>query len=391
MVSKAQQLAAELNKFMGANVVTTANNANLRTKFLSTGLLPFDVALGGGLPRNRYVVMTGAYSTLKTYVGLSTIARVQKDGGTAALIDTEHAFDPEWAADIGVDLSNLIIWPNPESEEQHTGEEALDAAEIIVRNGVDVMVFDSIAATLPQSEAGKRLYKESVQPGRQAALFSLAFRKLTAVNRRTAVLMINQLREQIGITFGNPEKAPGGRAQGFYASMIANVRQAGRITKDIKMHDGSVYKSAKEMTAQTYNIKMEKSKLNRPWREVMFDWRLTDNTVDHQKFLFTQGIDLGHVTQKGSTWEFDGFRVVGKDNFLKALSGDPDVTRNLENKVRESHNLPLLPQPGRRAAAKTKAVASSGKSLSAKASAPTRGRGRAASASTAATGKSLRK
>ena len=385
--ARAQALAGEINKFLGTNTLTTADNSGLEVRYISTGILPVDVALGGGLPRGRYTVFTGAFSTLKTYVGLRAIREVQQANGVAALIDTERAFDPQWARQTGIDLSSLIVWPNPDDPEQHTGEEALDVTENLMRNGIDLAVFDSIAAALPQSEGGKRLHKESATPGTQGRLFSLAFRKMTAANRGTAVMFTNQLREQIGVTFGPTEKSPGGRSAGFYASIIANLRPAGKLTRDIKQFTGEKHQSGKETIGQTYRIVIEKSKLSKPWREIFFDWRLDTNQIDVTKFLFTQGVDLGLVEQRGSMWEFDGSSVRGKENFLTALSGDPDAMWKLENLVRQAHNLPSLRQPGSRAAGRKKVGASKPLSSASKASGRTLAVGRAASASTAATQK----
>jgi recombination protein RecA len=249
-------------------------------------------------------------------------------------------------------------------------------------------VFDSIAATLPQAEAERRLHKESQQMARQAALMSKAFRKLTAANSRTAILFINQMREQVGVTFGPTERAPGGRAAGFYASMRVNIRPAGKLTKDIKMFTGEKYAPAKETIGQTYRAVIEKSKLSKPWREVYFDWRLDTNQIDLTKFLFTQGVDMGLVEQRGTMWDFAGMAVRGKDAFLRALSASPEAMADLENKVRTAHGLPLLGVPAR---ARKKAAASSSKSSGPRANGRTPVRGRAASSSTAATKKSLRK
>lgn len=389
VASKARQLAGELNKFLGSNAVVMGSDSRFKVKYLSTGLLPIDILFGGGLPQGRYVELTGAYSTLKSYIGLSAIAQTQKIGGVCAIIDTEHAYDPDWAESVGVDTDNLIVWPNLDDPEPHTGEEAVDVAESLIRNRIDLLVFDSIAATLPQAEAEKRLHRETRQMARQAALMSVAFRKLTAANAATAVLFINQMRDQVGVTFGPTERAPGGRAAGFYASMRANIRPAGRITEDSKTFTGDKYQSTKVTTGQTYRAVIEKSKLSKPWREIFFDWRLDTNELDLAKFLFTQGVDLGVVQNTGRTWRWGSLSVVGKDNFLKRLRSDQELKDGLENMIRTEHGLP--PLPGRHAAASRKAVALKGRSSARKASAPTRGQARAVSASTAATKKRLQK
>jgi recombination protein RecA len=344
-------------------------------------LLPIDVAFGGGLPRGRYVELTGSYSTLKSYIGLSAVREVQKAGGVAAIIDTEHAYDPDWAEQVGVDTNELLLWPNMKDREVHTGEEAVDVAELMIRNQVDLIVFDSIAATLPDAEAGRRLHNEAQQMARQAHLMSKAFRKLTASNSRTAVLFINQMREQVGLTFGPTEKAPGGRAAGFYASMRANIRPAGKVTQDKKIFTGDKWAPTKEVIGQTYKLILEKSKLSTPWTEIIFDWSLERNQIDLEKFLFTQGVTLGMIENRGNTWLCGNVKVVGKANFLKRLQDSPELRDQLETKVRTHYGLPTgVPAPARK-----RAAASKEKSLSSKATGRTRAQGRAASASTGRT------
>lgn len=354
MPSKAQQLAAEINKMMGKGTVLLGSDSKFRVSYTPTGLLPFDVLFQGGLPRGRFVMMVGDYSTLKSYVGLNAIAQVQQVGGVAALIDTEHAYDPEWAESIGVDTGNLIL------EHPDNGELAIDVAEVMVRNGVDLIVFDSVAATLPQAEANKRLYKENIQPGQQAKLMSAACRRLTTANGKTAVLWINQVREKIGMTFGPSETVPGGRALGFYASMIVKVNKAGKLTRDVKYFTGDKDASTKELFGQTYRATIDKSKLNRPHREIYFDFNLESDPpgIDLVKFLFAQGVDLGLIKKKGNTWSYGKVSAVGKEKFLTRLRAD---SGKLENQIREAHGLPLL--PGKSVRVKKKAEGSKSKPL----------------------------
>jgi recombination protein RecA len=381
-MSRAQQLAKEVNRFLGTEALVMGSSEHLVVDYISTGLLPIDVLFGGGLPRGRYVELTGSYSTLKSYIGLTTVREIQQAGGVAAIIDTEHTYDPQWAASVGVNTNDLLLWPNMKDRDTHTGEEAVDVAEVLIRNDCDLIVFDSIAATLPQAEAERRLHKEAQQMARQAALMSKAFRKLTAANSRTAVLFINQMRDQVGVTFGPTERAPGGRAAGFYASLRVNIRPAGKVTRDVRMFTGEKYQTAKEMVAQTYRAIVEKSKLNKPWREIYFDWNLERNQVDVEKFLFTQGVDLGLVTNKGNSWLCGNVRVVGKANFLTRLSSDAELRMELENQVRNHHGLPLLGVP---AIPRRKAGVLNMSSSDGRANGRTRGQGQVASGSMART------
>lgn len=348
--SRAQQLAAIVNKAVGADTMVPASHPSLKIQYTSTGLLPFDIALRGGLPRGRFVELYGPYSTLKSYVGLHAIRVIQQSGGVAALADTEHAFDPEWAEACGVDTKNLLY------VDGETGEEKLDAVEVLARNGIDLVVFDSIAAMLPQQEASKRLHKEGVQPGRTAALMSLACRKLTAANTNTAFCWINQLREQVGITFGQTEKPTGGRAMGYYASYRVKISPAGRITEDTKMYTGDGYKTLKSQVGQTFRILVEKSKLSAPFTEVIFDFDQKAGTINTTKFLFAQGVQHNIVTNRGSSWTFQGETVVGKDKFLGWLESEPEMMAQLENEVRLANGLEELPRPGKRTLHKKKAA-----------------------------------
>lgn len=312
-------------------------------KYLPTGLLPVDCAFQGGLPRGRFVEVTGAYSTLKSYIGLHAIAETQRNGGIAALIDTEHAYDPDWAREIGVNTDELILWPDlseVDGNNSHTGEEAIDAAEVLIRNGVDLIVFDSIAAALPQAEADKRLSKESVQPARLAALMSVACRRLTAANSSTAVMWINQVREQVGVMFGNPEKPTGGRAMGFYTSVRLNLRLVGKETQDVKVFTGNKNTTSKMVIRQNFKITIEKSKLSRPWREIFFDYSLEDGgEIDVARFVFAQCVESGAVINRGKTWEYGKVKVVGKEKFINEMKTNPTLFSEMEEEVRRMHSL----------------------------------------------------
>lgn len=325
----AQDLLRDVNAALKDTVVKLGSDPSLTVHYLPTGVLAFDHLLQGGLPRGRMAEVFGNFSTLKSYLGLCAIARTQQDGGLCALIDTEHSFDPEWAASIGVRTGELIV--------QHpaTGELAIDTAEALIRAGIDLVVFDSVAATLPQAEHAKRLHDEQVQPARLAALMSVACRKLTSANSRTAVLWINQTRMNVGITFGNPETTPGGKALPFYASVRVSMRKAGAVTTDERHYDGTKYVTVKKTIGQKIRATVEKSKLNTPYREVHFTFDLTAGRVDEEEFLMNRGIEAGLVTNAGRFWTLAGVRKGSRADFKTWLASSPPERAQLEDLVRQ--------------------------------------------------------
>ena len=340
MPSKAETIMHEVNAAMGSNVLTLGSDPKFVVGYMSTGLLPFDILLGGGIPRGRFVTAIGDFSTLKSYIGLCAMAEEQKRGGAVALIDTEHSFEPTWATAIGVNTKQLIT---PNYADVQTGEQALDYAEGLIRAGVDLIVFDSVAAALPQTERNKRLYKESLQPARLAQLMSLATRKLTAANDHTGILWINQLRDQVGILFGNPERATGGRALPYYSSLIVNIRRTGKITKTVKVHDGTAWIDAKQMIGQKYKASLYTSNLSKPMTECHFVWDLKAGRINETAYLIAQGVELGFINNKGTMWTVGSQRFRGRESFEKALTTNHALTRALENKVRAVHELPARP------------------------------------------------
>lgn len=388
-MTRAEELRRAINKAMGGEVLKTGSDGSYKVGYMSTGLLPFDILFNGGIPRGRFVTVTGAYSTLKSYLGLHALAAAQRRGETVALIDTEHAFDPDWATQLGVDLKNLIVWPPLDNDQPVTGEEAFDVANVLVGSKVDLVVFDSVAASLPQQEQDKRLSKESVQPGRLAALMSLAMRKLTAPNEKTGILFINQLREQIGVTFGNPEKATGGRALPYYSSFILNVRAAGFLTESVKLFDGHEYKTTTRKVGQKFVAQLQKSKLSAPWQDVHFDFNMVNGEIDLPRFLFAQGVVMGEILKRGNTWESTslGLKAVGKDQFREKLAADDGAMQALDEMIRAHHG---LPSPGRRSApGRTKAAGSRRSSSSSKVSGRIPAQAVGGSSTTAATRKRL--
>jgi recombination protein RecA len=338
----AQELMDEVNAKMGNKALFLGSDPALEVEYVSTGMLPLDVVFQGGVPRGRMVEIYGDYSTLKSVVGLSTAAQVQAAGGTAALLDTEHSYEPQWAKKIGVDTSKLIVWPPRDDDEEHTGEEAIDAAQLLTSRGCDLIIFDSVAALYPQAEAIKRLKGESIQPARLAQLMSAGLRRLTAANNKTAFIFINQVRMNVGVTFGNPEVATGGRALPFYASSRLNIRKTGKITKDAKIWNGEKWVTVKEQTAQIYRAELLKSKLTKPFREVFFTWDLQTGQIDLPGYLIAQGLEMGLIKVRGNTWSFGAVRGVGKTNFKNAFTKNQQAMHQLEQEVREFHGLPRL-------------------------------------------------
>jgi recombination protein RecA len=332
-LTKAEKIRRDINKALGAEVLTTASDKRFLTRTLSTGVLPIDVLLDGGLPRNRCTEIFGPFSTLKSFVGLSAIATTQRAGGVCALVDTEHSYDEPWAKAIGVDTKALLMPP----KEVETGEEAIDVTEAMIRSGVDLVVWDSVAATLPQAERSKRLHKENVQPARLAALMSTGLRKLTSANRDTAILWINQTRISVGVMFGDPEKAAGGTALPFYATHRIALRKAGSERRDVEgFKDDGTQQKHKETYQFRVRATLEKSKLTRPHKEVMFTFDLDTGTIDEVGYLIQIGLGNGLIKKAAATWAMDGKKTVGKEAFRTWLETSPEMMNQLRTSCRGS-------------------------------------------------------
>lgn len=356
--TKVKELMAEINGAFKDTVLTTANDPNYTVTYLPTGLVPIDLLLHGGLPRGRFVEVYGDFSTLKSYVGYHAIAETQRNGGICALIDTERSFDPKWAASIGVNVDELLM---PRRQDMETGEQAIDMAETLVRTkNVDLIVVDSIAAMLPQSERKKRLHDESNQPARLAALMSLACRKITAANDKTAMFWINQTRENIGVTFGSPVTTSGGKAMGFYASYRLQCKKTGKITRDIQSWDGTKNTNVKEQIGQKIRISVEKSKLSRPFRDVNLIWDYQEAQLDLADFLTSFGLEHGIVKQSGTTMTFMDIKSVGRGNFKKKLNSSPDALAALQAAalatIEDAPPEDVAPEPKRKVRKKTVAA-----------------------------------
>ena len=291
---------------------------------VSTGSLGLDLALGvGGLPRGRVMEIYGPESSGKTTLTLEVIARTQRDGGTAAFIDAEHALDPQYAEKIGVDVDELLV------SQPDTGEQALEIADMIVRSGaVDVVVIDSVAALTPKAELEGEMGDSHV--GLQARLMSQALRKLTANIKRsnTLVIFINQIRMKIGVMFGSPETTTGGNALKFYSSVRLDIRRIGAI------------KRRDEVIGNHTRIKVVKNKVAPPFKQVEFDI-LYGEGISREGELIDLGVQHGIVEKSGAWYSYGGERIgQGRDNVRAFLKEHGDVAGAIETALRDT----LLPR-----------------------------------------------
>ncbi|SMG57038.1 recombinase RecA [Paraburkholderia susongensis] len=287
---------------------------------VSTGSLGLDIALGvGGLPRGRVVEIYGPESSGKTTLTLQVIAEMQKLGGTAAFIDAEHALDIQYAGKLGVNVSDLLV------SQPDTGEQALEIADALVRSGsIDMIVIDSVAALVPKAEIEGEM-GDSL-PGLQARLMSQALRKLTGTIKRTncLVIFINQIRMKIGVMFGNPETTTGGNALKFYASVRLDIRRIGSIKKN------------DEVIGNETRVKVVKNKVSPPFREAIFDI-LYGEGISRQGEIIDLGVQAKIVDKAGAWYSYSGERIgQGKDNAREFLRENPDIAREIENRIRES-------------------------------------------------------
>ncbi|HED12203.1 MAG TPA: recombinase RecA [Gammaproteobacteria bacterium] len=291
---------------------------------ISTGSLGLDIALGiGGLPKGRVAEIYGPESSGKTTLTLSVIAQAQKQGGTAAFIDAEHALDPGYAGRIGVDVDNLLV------AQPDTGEQALEIADMLVRSAaIDVVVIDSVAALTPKAEIEGEM--GDVHVGLQARLMSQALRKLTANIKRsnTLVIFINQIRMKIGVMFGNPETTSGGNALKFYASVRMDIRRIGAIKK------------GDEVTGSRTRVKVIKNKVAPPFKQTEFDI-LYNVGISLEGELVDMAVEDGLVEKSGSWYSCQGERIgQGRDNARQFLLDHPEMAAQLEADLRSRHGLP---------------------------------------------------
>lgn len=327
-MGSAADIAAAVNKVFGAGTMKMASDPKFVVKYIPTGVLAIDCLLGGGIPKGRATEIYGPYSSFKSYIALCTAAGVQQSGGVAAIIDTEHSFDPDIAESVGVDLSSLIV------ERPSNGEFAVDLTEVLVRSGVDLVVWDSVAATLPKAEEEK-MAGDKQQPARLAALMSAAMRKINTANDSTALLFINQTREKVGVTYGSPESIPGGKSLPFYASYRIGINKVGSDKDETKTWDGKEFKTGKRVVRQKMKATLTKSKLSAPDRDVIFTFDFRTGEIDEVGFLISQGLELGIIQKGAKEWKMKGSKT-SKPNapaFRGWIESNPSVLARLKEKV----------------------------------------------------------
>lgn len=316
---KALGLALEtIEKSFGKGSIMKLGDAHkTAVETIPTGALSLDLALGGGLPKGRVIEIYGPESSGKTTLTLHAIAAVQKQGGTAAFIDAEHALDPSYAQRIGVDTENLLI------SQPDNGEQALEITETLVRsNAVDIVVVDSVAALVPRAEIEGDM-GDSL-PGLQARLMSQALRKLTGVISRskTTVIFINQIRMKIGVMFGNPETTTGGNALKFYASARMDIRRISQI------------KQGESIIGNRTRVKVVKNKIAPPFRQAEFDIMYNEG-ISKTGDVLDLAVDRGIVEKAGAWFSYDGNKIgQGREATKAYLKENPKVLEELEKKVR---------------------------------------------------------
>ena len=317
------QVLAQIEKHYGKGAIMKLGDAagNVDIEVIPTGCLSLDLALGiGGLPRGRVVEIFGPESSGKTTVALHAIAQIQKNGGIAAFVDAEHALDPVYAKKLGVDLDNLYV------SQPDTGEQALDIVDALVRSGaVDLIVVDSVAALTPKAEIEGDMGEAHV--GLQARLMSQALRKLTGIINKShaCVIFINQLREKVGVMFGNPETTPGGKALKFYASVRIDVRKADAL----KDSDG--------IMGNKTRAKIVKNKLAPPFKTAEFDI-LYGEGISQEGCLIDLGCNYDVIEKSGSWFSYNGEKVAqGRERMRDWLKRNPEQEQEIEEKIRAAY------------------------------------------------------
>src|SRR3954452_8786588 len=310
---------AQIDRAFGkGSAMRLGSKETMQVETISTGSLGLDIALGiGGLPRGRVIEVYGPESSGKTTLALHVIAEAQRNGGTAAFVDAEHALDPVYAKKLGVDVDELIV------SQPDTGEQALEITDTLVRsNAIDVLVIDSVAALVPRAEIEGEMGDSHV--GLQARLMSQALRKLTGSisKSRCTVIFINQVRMKIGVMYGNPETTTGGNALKFYASVRLDIRRTGQI------------KDRDDIVGNTSRVKVVKNKVAPPCKQVEFDIMYGEG-VSKVGEILDLGVKAGLVEKSGAWFSYDSVRIgQGRENAKVYLKENPDVARRIENAIR---------------------------------------------------------
>ena len=318
---KALDLAMrQIEKDFGKGSIMKLGEASskMNIEVIPTGALSLDIALGvGGIPRGRVIEIYGPESSGKTTVALHMIAEAQKLGGYAAFIDAEHALDPEYARRLGVDVDNLLI------SQPDNGEQALEIADALVRSGaIDIIVIDSVAALVPRAEIEGEMGDSHV--GLQARLMSQALRKLTGLiaKSKCATVFINQIREKVGVMFGNPETTTGGRALKFYATVRMDVRRVETL------------KNGNDMIGSRTRVKIVKNKVAPPFKQAEFDIMYGEG-ISHEGCIVDLGVELELITKSGAWYSYGDVRLgQGKEKAKEYLKDNPELLQEIENKIR---------------------------------------------------------
>lgn len=310
-------------QFGKGSVMKLGEATHFHVETISSGVLALDIALGvGGFPRGRVIEVFGPESSGKTTVALHAIAEVQRHGGTAAFIDAEHALDPLYAKNLGVNIDELLL------SQPDTGEQALEIAEALVRSGaVDIIVIDSVAALVPKAEIEGEMGESHV--GLQARLMSQALRKLSGSisKSKSIAIFINQLREKVGVMFGSPEVTPGGRALKFYSSVRLDVRRIESI------------KQGNELVGNKTRIRVVKNKIAPPFKQAEVDIMYGEG-ISREGSLVDIGTEMDIIDKSGAWYSYEGDRLgQGRENAKQFLKDNPEIAGEIELKVRESANL----------------------------------------------------
>lgn len=313
-------------QFGKGSIMKLGENSSLNVDAISTGCLDLDIALGiGGVPKGRIIEIYGPESSGKTTVALHIAAEAQKLGGAVAFIDAEHALDPSYARNLGVDTEGLIV------SQPDTGEQGLEIAEALVRSGaIDVIVVDSVAALVPRAEIEGEMGDSHV--GLQARLMSQALRKLTGTIQKTGcvAIFINQLREKVGVMFGNPETTTGGRALKFYASVRLDVRRIDSI------------KQGENIVGNRTRVKVMKNKVAPPFKQAEFDIMYNEG-ISRTGNIVDVGVKEGIVQKSGAWFSYGDIRLgQGRENAKAYLKENSEIALDIENQIREKHNLPKM-------------------------------------------------
>lgn len=315
-----EQALLKIEKDFGKGaIMKLGDQANQKVEVISTGCLTLDLALGvGGIPRGRIVEIYGPESSGKTTVSLHIVAEAQKAGGRAAFIDAEHALDPSYAEKLGVDTKSLYV------SQPDNGEQALNICDTLIRSGAfDIVVIDSVAALTPKAEIDGEMGDNHV--GLQARMMSQALRKMTSVSSKsnTAVIFINQLREKIGVMFGNPETTTGGKALKFYASVRLDVRKTDAI------------KDGTNIIGNRTKVKVVKNKMAPPFKTAEFDI-MYGKGISKSGCILDMAIELGYIKKSGAWFSYNDEKIgQGKENTKIYLENNPDVMQEIESKIRE--------------------------------------------------------